>query len=154
MNKKITTLFVGLAIVYLLSSVVLGSREKKSSGGGDFETDIKENVAEEPENAEIFYWGTTCPHCHDTIDWMDENGVDEKLTVIRKEIYGNRSNSLELVQKAKECGIDERGIFVPFLYTSEGKCLIGTPEIVGYLEEKMGQLSVDFENEKQFQDEI
>ena len=129
MNKQtITTGILILIILGLISAVVIGSKQKKSA---EVSADINENV-------DILYWGTTCPHCHDTIDWIEENKIDEKITVVRKEVYENRQNSDDLSQKAKECGLDPDSIGIPLLYTTEGNCLIGTPDITKYLSDKTG----------------
>lgn len=69
---------------------------------------------------------------------MQENKIEEKIEVVKKEVYDNRANSLELSQAAESCGLDTSSIGVPFLFTPEGKCLIGTPDIVGYLSDKAG----------------
>jgi len=87
----------------------------------------------EENNLDILYWGTTCPHCHDVIDWIKENNSDEKLKIIQKEVYNDRANAEDLTKKAKICGINENGIGVPFMFTKTQKCLVGTPNITNYL---------------------
>lgn len=69
---------------------------------------------------------------------MDENKIEEKIGVIKKEIHDNRTNFLELTEAAKSCGLADDRIGVPFLYTPEGKCLIGTPGVIAYLKDKVG----------------
>jgi len=68
---------------------------------------------------------------------MKENKLEEKVKVIKKEVYDNRTNAFELSQVAQRCGISTNSIGVPFLYTPEGKCLIGTPDIIDYFSEKL-----------------
>ena len=123
MAKIITTGVVVLVILGLISAVVFDVSSPNTA-----------------IDADILYWGTTCPNCHDTIDWIKENKIDEKITVVLKEVYGNQQNSDELVQNAKECGIEPDYIGIPLLYTVDGECLMGTPDISKYLSEKVGGL--------------
>jgi len=119
MKQKIATFVVVLIIIGLLSVIVLGSGNRK----------------DRPQNMLIFFYGNTCPHCEDVEEWMVENKIEEKVKIVKKEVYDNRQNSLELVRAAKYCGLDTNNIGVPFLY-AEGRCLIGAPEIINYLIEK------------------
>ncbi|MDD4106722.1 MAG: hypothetical protein PHX84_02115 [Candidatus Shapirobacteria bacterium] len=142
MNKQaITTGILVLVIIGLVSAVVIGSKQNKSTQVTANDSSIIENVpSSDNKDVDILYWGTTCPHCHETIEWIEDNKIDEKLTVLRKEVYDNQLNSLELVEKAKKCKIEPDYIGVPLLYTTDGKCLIGTPDITKYLSEKTGGL--------------
>jgi glutaredoxin-related protein len=141
MKQKIISLILVLIIISLLSIVVLGSKSKvnkQNVAGINAAKPADEVKPQEQTTVDILYWGTTCPHCHDTIEWMENNNVDDVLTIVRKEVYENLQNSIELSEKAKNCGLDERYVGVPLLYTSDGKCLIGTPDITSYLSEKAG----------------
>lgn len=140
MNKQtITTGILVLVIIGLISQVIIGSQQNNSN---QVTTNIKgvvESVSySDTTNINILYWGTTCPHCHDTIDWIKENKIDEKITVVLKEVYENQQNSLELTKKAKSCGMNEYSIGLPLMYTIDGNCLIGTPDITQYLSDKTG----------------
>jgi len=68
---------------------------------------------------------------------MVENKVEEKIEIIKKEVYDNQQNAQELTQTAKKCGLPTNSIGVPFLF-AEGKCLIGTPDITSFLSQKAG----------------
>jgi glutaredoxin len=131
MKKQIIIASVLILIVFGLISI-FGSNQKKTTT-----VDTSTPVV---VDADIFYWGETCPHCHDTIDWMDQNKIEEQTKVIRKEIYKNKDNAKELVQNAKTCGINENEIGVPFMFTKTKKCLVGTPEITSYLTEEINKL--------------
>lgn len=136
MKQKIITAIFVVLIIGLLWVVVSGSKNKKLQTAP---------VTEQAAVSDTLYWGTTCPHCHDTIKWMEENKIDQKLTVIRKEIYDNRENSIELTQKARTCGIAQEDIKVPFMFTSDAKCLIGTPDIIAYLAQRVQALGQNAE---------
>lgn len=140
MKQAITTLVLVGVIVGLLTVIVLGSKTEKSDTS--IHTDsITENFAQQAEisSANIFYWGTTCPHCHDVIEWMEENKIEDQVSVVRKEVYQNKENSLELTQVAQSCGIPTNNIGVPFLHTIDKQCLLGFPEIVAYLSEQVAK---------------
>jgi len=119
MKEKILTICFILLIVSLLSIVVFGSKAKKST------------------RSLIFYYGKTCPHCREVEKWMRENKIEEKVKIVKKEVYDNRTNAEELAKTARACGLDTTAIGVPFLYTPQGRCLIGKPEIISYLSNKV-----------------
>ncbi len=121
MKQAIITAIVIVSIIGLLSIVVIGSRNKK-------ETTV---------NSPVFFYGNTCPHCKDVEVWMKENKVEEKIKIVKKEVYENQQNSLELVEAARKCGLSTNSIGVPFLY-AEDKCMVGTPDIISYLSSEAG----------------
>lgn len=124
----------------------LGSWKKRSAQTPTSNSQKVEGVStpSNPENSDnkneemVFYYGNTCPHCKDVENWMEENKIEEKLKIVKKEVYDNKANASELFSVAKKCGINSSSIGVPFLYTQEGKCLIGTPDVTNYLKEKAG----------------
>lgn len=138
----------------LLGAVVWGSQQDNSptapvndvveisTGTEDSDQVAGINDDETPITAgtDYYYWGTTCPYCHDVIDWMDENQIDDQLDIVRKEVYENQQNSAELSQRAQSCGMGER-VGVPFMYTSGGECIVGSTPIIEYLEQKLEQQS-------------
>lgn len=128
-NKKLLTFFLLLTIIVMLGVVVWGSRNKK--------TDRSSKTVVRSETP-IFFYGNTCSHCADVEEWMRKNKIEEKINVVKKEVYDNRANSLELTRKAESCGLPTNAIGVPFLYTPEGKCLIGTLDVINYLSDKAG----------------
>lgn len=138
MRQKIVTSILVLMIVGMLGLVVWGSKNKKdtylpvTNNQTQNETQTAASVFSETS---IFFYGNTCPHCADVEAWMKETKIEEKIHIIKKEVYDNPQNAQELVQVANGCGLPTNGIGVPFLY-AEGKCLIGAPEIINYLSEK------------------
>jgi hypothetical protein len=95
---------------------------------------------ENPTNAElILYFGSTCPHCKLVEEYIQTNGLNSKLTIAQKEIYSNSGNKNELIEKATECGLDQKKLAVPMLWDSKtGKCYggqtdKGSDEVIAYL---------------------
>lgn len=117
MKKKILSLSLVLVSLGLLFVVILGSNNETN----------------------VFYWGTTCPHCHEVIEWMEENNIEQELNITRKEVYENQENAADLSKKAESCGMDTSRIGVPFLYTNNGNCIVGTPDIINYFENQVKQ---------------
>ena len=135
----IVTLLVILLTAGMLAAIVWGSQGKKTSQVKNSQDTIETKTPDEVKNNgdPIFYYGNTCHHCADVEEWMKENKLEEKVKVIKKEVYDNRTNAFELSQVAQRCGISTNSIGVPFLYTPEGKCLIGTLDIIDYFSEKL-----------------
>lgn len=139
MKQTIITGLIILVIAGLLSVIVWGSKGKQVSSvePQSDQTSANASPTTTVSDAPIFFYGNTCPHCKDVEEWMAINKIEEKIEIVKKEVYDNRANSLELTQAAKSCGLPTDSIGVPFLFT-EGQCLIGTPDITSYLSEKAG----------------
>lgn len=139
MKQTIFTIAIALTIVGLLSAIVIGSKGKKADTQATLPSTASSSATPASDKqALIFFYGNTCPHCADVEEWMKENNIEEKVQLTKKEVYGNKANALELSKAAESCGMDTASIGVPFLFTPEGKCLVGTPDIVNYLSEKAG----------------
>lgn len=138
LNKIIIFLSLAIIIYLLLDLFILNGRPLFKKNASQNALENSETVTA-PVTADIFYWGEGCPHCQDVKDWMAEQKVSEKIEVISKEVYNNQNNSQELTARAKSCGLDTQRIGVPFLYTIDGDCLVGTPKIIEYLTEKIAQ---------------
>jgi glutaredoxin len=139
MKQTVITSLVILVILGLLSVVIMGSRNKmtesvpiQSSQEGSLTTKSTVN-----DNNPIFFYGNTCPHCEDVEKWMKANKIEEKMKIVKKEVYDNSENAQELSLAAQSCGLDANNIAVPFLYAGN-KCYIGTPDIVSYLSQRTG----------------
>lgn len=134
-KTKIITISIILVITGLMGSIVIGS--KQSQGQDMTITPKSTEQATTKQNSKdiVFFYGNTCPHCADVEAWIIAEKIEEKITIIKKEVYDNQENSQELNQVAKDCGLPTDSIGVPLLST-EGKCIIGTPDITAYLIQK------------------
>ncbi len=95
-----------------------------------------QNSEETVDNIHILFYEETCPHCHDVLEWMEDNQIDEVLTVERREVYSNSIYNQQLQLAAQSCDLNSAG--VPFLYTAAKDCLVGTPKITSFLGEEAG----------------
>ncbi len=83
------------------------------------------------------FFSTTCTHCKEVEAYISEKKIDEKVQIARKEI-SIPENTASLNQAVEYCKIDTtQGIGVPFLF-AEGKCYIGSPDVKGYFDQKLG----------------
>lgn len=125
----------------ILSAIAFGSKNKKETTQPSNNNQIIDKTPlpiSQASDTPIFFYGNTCPHCADVEAWMEENKIEEKISITKKEVYDNRQNAQELTKAAQSCNIPTNNIGVPFLYTPEGECLIGTPDIINYLRIKAG----------------
>ena len=83
----------------------------------------------------ILFYGDGCPHCAVVEQHLEQNQIGNKVRFERKEVYLHPNNAKELKTKAKECGIPEDDIGVPFLW-HEGKCLIGDQPIIEFFKQR------------------
>lgn len=89
----------------------------------------------------ILFYGQECPHCLELEKYLEENQIADKVRYDRLEVFHNSGNQAVLEEKAKECGLSESEIGVPFLFdATEKKCLMGTPEIEDFFAKKVGNM--------------
>ena len=78
-----------------------------------------------------YYWSTTCPHCAKVQEFMDSWEGTAKISLEKKEI-SSPANSDLLVRRASSCNISLNDVGVPFLFTPEGKCIVGDEPIIEF----------------------
>lgn len=127
MDKKI--------IIFLLVFIIL-------AGGIWYWGSISQKSADEDmainEKADIIlFYGRECPHCKDVEEFIEKNGIREKVSFENVEVWHNKENARIILEKAKECGQDEKTLAVPFLYV-RGKCLTGAPDIEEFFKKEAG----------------
>lgn len=128
MRNKIIIPTILFILVLGISFFVL-SQEKKS------DSEVV-NGGNQSQNGIIFFYGDGCPHCSIVEEYLKENKVAEKIDFFQKEVYFNRSNSEELKEKAKACGMSTDSIGVPFLWDGE-KCFVGDVDIIEFFKSKI-----------------
>jgi len=83
----------------------------------------------------ILYFGDTCPHCENVEKYIKDNGIDNKIEIVRKEVYRNQANAREMAKRAEQCGLPTGQIGVPFLWDNN-QCVLGDQPIIDYLGKK------------------
>lgn len=102
------------------------------------EQDVSDKTAssDQEEPKFVFFYGDTCPYCHDVMDWMDETGVESMLDITRKEVYNDAKNSEQMNLALRNCGSSSSG--VPMMYTNDKECIVGSTPIIDHLSEVAG----------------
>ena len=124
MKNKTIILSLGILAAALIGSFLLLSKNSVSPVGPATQ-----------EDGIVLFYGTGCPHCALVNDFIQKNGIKEKVAFKEKEVYSNRSNAEELAVIAEKCGIPQDSIGVPFLWDGS-KCLIGDKDIIDFFEKK------------------
>ncbi len=89
-------------------------------------------------NAIIYFWGSTCPHCKNVKKFIGDNKVHNKFQFEELEVYENADNQARLAEAAKKCLLDANKIGVPFLF-AKGKCFEGKVEVINYFKNRLGK---------------
>lgn len=97
----------------------------------------EDKKVEAPTSDVVFYYGDTCPHCKNVEEFVAQNNVQEEFSFVSKEVYNDLNNSKELKLTAKKCGLEEKSVGVPLLWTGEN-CLVGDTDIIAFFQEKIG----------------
>lgn len=88
----------------------------------------KSSLPSSPE----YFWSSTCPHCAKVQEFLDSWDKKDKLQLDKKQVDNNYANSTLLAKRARSCGLPQDQIGVPFLFTTEGKCIAGDEPIIEY----------------------
>jgi len=136
--KKIVVLALILVFGFLFFRFVLGGPEDNwVCQNGEW---VKHGnpKAEKPttvcEKTFELYWGIGCPHCKNVEDFLSTWDKKDKVKIEKLEVQQNQVNSVQMLKRAKSCGIDTtQGVGVPLLYTPDAKCLNGDTPIIDYL---------------------
>ena len=125
MNKKIIIPTILFAVVLVFSFAILLKGEAKNG---------KEDNKQESEI--ILFYGVGCPHCAKVEEYIKQNQIDKKISLVQKEVYYNQKNAKELQEKAQKCRLMANSIGVPFLW--DGKtCIVGDQPIIDFLKQKV-----------------
>ncbi len=100
--------------------------------------DIQNNTEalKEDPSAMILYYSETCPHCKIVDKYIEENNIDSRLKITKKEVSESIENSSELAEKTYSCGLDTKNLGIPFLYY-KSKCYMGDQDIIKLLENEI-----------------
>lgn len=122
--KKYSKIIIFAFIVVVVLSFIYASRDESESP-----------IAIRDDSGIIFFYGQECPHCKEVEKYLEENDMREKVKFSEYEVYHNTSNANLMLEKASQCGLDKGTLGVPMLW-AEGQCIIGTPDIIQFFENK------------------
>ena len=123
-HLTITIFLISAILVIVTLAVIASNKEKENPILND--------------NAIIFYYGTTCPHCKITEQYITDNSIDSKINIVRKEVYENQANAVALQQAAKQCNLPVDEIGVPFM-TYNNSCYMGDEDTINLLKQLTGE---------------
>lgn len=115
-NKIVITIIALVVIVFIIGYFRLNKAEVKNESGM------------------ILFYSTTCPHCKNVEKFINDNNIKEKIILEEREVGSSEDNSVLMQKKAKECGIKEDSLGVPFLWNGE-RCIMGDTPIIEYLKQ-------------------
>lgn len=108
------TLFYILAIALVLLIIFLIFRKTPAAG------------------LTLFY-GQECPHCARIEQFLQENKVDEKIKIDRKEVYHDQANAYLLSKTARKCAITGGEMGVPLLWDGSS-CYVGEDQVRNFFQ--------------------
>lgn len=109
--------YLALALIFALVVLILLLILRPSSPPIDIDFTYQNGTV-------LFYYGESCPHCRLVENYIYENNLDAKLTIISKEVYANQSNQDEIFYVAGLCKINHNMLGVPLIFYN-GNCFIG-----------------------------
>ena len=87
------------------------------------------------DNKIILFYGDTCPHCKVLEQFLDENKINERITMEKREVYKNKDNAKLMMEAVARCSLSSNNVGVPFLWT-ENKCFVGGEETTNFFQTK------------------
>lgn len=140
MNKKLLVLTILFLAVAILAIFALANNKKDTT---DKEVSDVQNPSQQTNqgqtqetNGIILFYGDGCPHCAIVEEYVNQNGIEAKVSFAKKEVYYNKQNADELIAKAKACSMSTNSIGVPFLWDGS-TCLVGDQDIIEFFKSKI-----------------
>ncbi len=79
-----------------------------------------------------YFWGDGCPHCAKVEAFLATWDKADKVKIDKFEVWKNPINAQKMAQRAATCNVSQSDLGVPFLFTPDGKCIIGDTPIIDY----------------------
>ncbi len=79
----------------------------------------------------VLYYGKGCPHCDKVLAYLGSEEVRDKIHVAEKEVFNDKANADEMMDRAKSCNLSVASLGVPFLWTGSS-CLSGDGPIIDF----------------------
>lgn len=129
MTKNNLFVVFGCVFLFIVIFVIWGVSENKN----------ETQAIESSNDGIVYYYGTQCAHCKKVTEFISANDVDNKITIVKKEVLGSQNNtdSEKWIADAKKCGLSENEIGVPFV-AAQGKCYMGDVEVIDFLKKEAG----------------
>lgn len=125
MNTNFVMNKAGLLII-IFSFLILG-------GGAYFFTRSSKpvEIPQKEANSYEYFWGNGCPHCAVVAEFFNSSDKDEKIKLVKYEVWYDRTNAKIMEDRFSKCDPKPQGAMaVPFMVTPDGKCLVGDQPII------------------------
>jgi ribosomal protein S28E/S33 len=94
--------------------------------------------ADSYQHSNILFYGEGCDHCATVDTFIERNGVDEKISFVRLEVFHNKAHENILSRRAEGCGLPVKEIGVPFFWEANTqRCVLGDADIIAFLRGKI-----------------
>lgn len=122
--------------IFLLTILIFAGCANSASNGQNSNLGSPATSQDNWDNSNaIFFYGEGCSHCKIVEDYFKENNVMEKMQFSKKEVWSTKANLNLMLEKARECGLDEKNLGVP-LFWIPGKCYSGDKDIIQFFSDK------------------
>lgn len=114
-------------IIIIVSSLLL------LIGGAFFFTKPQKavEIPTKEANSYEYFWGNGCPHCAAVAEFFNSSDKDEKVKLIKYEVWYNKTNAAIMEERFSKCDPKPKAsMAVPFMVTPDGKCLMGDEPII------------------------
>lgn len=125
MDKK--TLGIGGVIVIGIAAIV----------GWGIWSGHKANAPIQPVTGTVYFWGAECPHCKKVNDYIEANGIADKVSYEKKEVWHDQENAKQMSQAATQCGMSQDQVGVPFVFDN-GTCHVGEVDVMKFFGDRAG----------------
>jgi hypothetical protein len=99
---------------------------------------IKQEVniqANQADKSIVYYYTSNCSDCQAIQKFFNDNKIEEKVKMEKKDVYGNKAYVDEMAGRTNICKIKTN---VPILWDGS-KCFSGKDEIIEFFQEKIGK---------------
>ncbi len=88
-------------------------------------------IPQKEANTYEYFWGNGCPHCKVVADFFNSSDKDEKVNLVKYEVWYDQNNTKIMEDRYNKCDPKPTGAMaVPFMVTPDGKCLVGDAPII------------------------
>ncbi|MDD2537298.1 MAG: hypothetical protein PHU61_02290 [Candidatus Absconditabacteria bacterium] len=78
-----------------------------------------EEIGKINDNNYIYYYGVSCSYCIQLEKYLRETGIDQLITLTKKEVTMNQENANEMLARAEQLGIPLGQVGTPFMIVEE-----------------------------------
>jgi hypothetical protein len=96
------------------------------------------------ESSYIYYYGQWCAHCADVDEYLKKTGGYWNLDIIKKEVWSDKANALEMSQAIERLWLNASEVWVPFIVVKTWETesyLVWSDTIINYFKPYLWEAS-------------